>query len=47
MDSPLKYFAQLRNPSLERNREYLLDETLLMAIARALSRDKSRNDLSE
>jgi len=33
MDSPLKYFAELRDPRVERTREHLLEEILLIAIA--------------
>jgi hypothetical protein len=28
MDNPLKYFAELRDPRVERNREHLLEEIL-------------------
>jgi hypothetical protein len=31
MDNPLKYFAELRDPCVERNREHLLEEILLIA----------------
>jgi hypothetical protein len=37
MDIPLKYFAELRDPRIERNREHLLEEILLIAIAAVLS----------
>lgn len=37
MDSPLKYFAELRDPRVERTREHLLEEILLMTIAAVLS----------
>src|SRR5664280_1957653 len=33
MDSPLKYFADLRDPRVERTREHLLEEILLIAIS--------------
>jgi TPR repeat protein len=33
MNNPLKYFAELTDPRVERNREHLLDEILLIAIA--------------
>ena len=33
MDSPLKHFAELRDPRIERNREHLLEEMLPIAIA--------------
>ena len=37
MDNPLKYFAELTDPRVERNREHLLEEILLIAIAAVLS----------
>ena len=33
MDRPFKYFAELRDPRVERRREHLLEEILPMAIA--------------
>jgi len=45
MDSPLKYFAQLRDPRVERTREHLLEEILLMAIAAVLSGAGSWNEI--
>lgn len=33
MENPLKYFGELRDPRVERNREHLLEEVLLIAIA--------------
>ena len=33
MNNPLKYFYELRGPRVKRNREHLLEEILLMAIA--------------
>jgi TPR repeat protein len=33
MNNPLNYFAELTDPRVERNREHLLDEILLIAIA--------------
>jgi hypothetical protein len=33
--NPLKYFAELRDPRVERNREHLLEEILLIAIGRS------------
>jgi predicted transposase YbfD/YdcC len=47
MDNPLKYFAELRDPRIERNREHLLEEILLIAIAAVLSGAESWNDISE
>ena len=45
MDSPLKYFAQLRDPRVERTRERLLEEIPLMAIAAVLSGAGSLNEI--
>jgi len=47
MDNPLKYFSELRDPRVERNREHLLEEILLIAIAAVLSGAESWNDMSE
>jgi len=47
MENPLKYFAELRDPRVERNREHLLDEILLIAIAAVLSGAESWNDIAE
>jgi predicted transposase YbfD/YdcC len=47
MDNPLKYFAELRDPRVERNREHLLEEILLIAIAAVLSGAESWNDMAE
>jgi predicted transposase YbfD/YdcC len=46
MDNPLKYFAELRYPRVERNREHLLQEILLIAIAAVLSGAESWNDIA-
>jgi predicted transposase YbfD/YdcC len=46
MDSPLKYFAELTDPRVERNREHLLEEILLIAIAAVLSGAESWNDIA-
>src|ERR1019366_4951210 len=45
MENPLKYFAELTDPRVERNREHLLEEILLMAIAAVLSGAESWNDI--
>lgn len=45
MDSPLKYFAELRDPRVERTREHLLEEILLMAIAAILSGANGWNEI--
>ena len=37
MDNPLKYFSELQDPRVERTREHLLEEILLMTIAAVLS----------
>jgi predicted transposase YbfD/YdcC len=47
MDNPLKYFAELRDPRVERNREHLLEEILLISIAAVLSGAESWNDISD
>ena len=47
MDNPLKYFAELRDPRMERNREHLLEEILLIAIAAVLSGTESWNDIAD
>jgi hypothetical protein len=43
MDKPLKYFAELRDPRVERNREHLLEEILLIAIAAVRSGELERH----
>jgi len=47
MDNPLKYFAELRDPRIERNREHVLEEILLIAIAAVLSGAESWNDIAQ
>jgi hypothetical protein len=47
MDSPLEYFARLTDPRIERNREHLLEEILLIAIAAVLSGAESWNDIED
>ncbi len=47
MGNPLKYFAELRDPRVERNREHLLEEILLIAIAAVLSGAESWNDIAD
>lgn len=37
MESPLKYFADVRDPRVDRTREHLLEEILLLTIAAVLS----------
>jgi predicted transposase YbfD/YdcC len=45
MKSPLQYFAELRDPRVERTREHLLEEILLMVIAAVLSGADSWNEI--
>jgi predicted transposase YbfD/YdcC len=47
MDTPLKYFAELTDPRVERNREHLLEEILLIAIAAVLSGAESWNEIAQ
>ena len=47
MDNPLRFFAKLRDPGVERNRELLLEDVLLIAIAAGLSEAESWNDIAE
>ncbi len=47
MENPLKYFAEVRDPRVERNREHLLEEILLIAIAAVLSGAESWNDMED
>lgn len=47
MENPLKYFAELKDPRVERNRERLLEEILLIAIAAVLSGAESWNDIAD
>jgi hypothetical protein len=37
MDSPLKHFADLHDPRVERTREHLLEEIFLITLAAILS----------
>jgi predicted transposase YbfD/YdcC len=45
MNNPLKYFSELRDPRVERTREHLLEEILLMTIAAVLSGAGSWNEI--
>jgi predicted transposase YbfD/YdcC len=47
MNNPLNYFAELRDPRVERTREHLLEEILLMAIAAVLSGAGSWNEIED
>jgi hypothetical protein len=47
MDNPLKYFAELHDQRVERNREHLLEEILLIAMAAVLSGAESWNDIAD
>ena len=42
----MKYFSELTDPRVERNREHLLEEILLIAIAAVLSGAESWNDIA-
>ena len=44
MENPLKYFAEL---CVERNREHMLEEILLISIAAVLSGAESWDDIAE
>ena len=43
MNHPRKYFSELRDPWVEGNREHLLEEILLIAIAAVLSGELGRH----
>ncbi|MGA3373629.1 MAG: transposase family protein [Terracidiphilus sp.] len=47
MDSPLKNFAELRDPRAERTREDLLEEILWMAVAAVLSEANAWNQIED
>jgi hypothetical protein len=47
MDSALKYFADLRDPRVERTREHLLEEILLITIAAILSGANGWNEIED
>jgi hypothetical protein len=47
MENPLKYFAELRDPRVERTREHLLEEILLIAMAAVLSGADSWNEIED
>ena len=47
MDSPMKYFAEMRDPRVERTREHLLEEILLIAIAAVLSGANGWNEIED
>ena len=47
MENPLKYFSELRDPRVERNREHLFEEILLIAIAAVLSGAESWNNIAD
>ena len=47
MDNPLKYFSELRDPRVERSRDHLLEESLLIAIAAVVSGAESWNDIAD
>lgn len=45
MESPLKYLAELKDPRVERTREHVLEEILLIAIAAILSGASGWNEI--
>jgi predicted transposase YbfD/YdcC len=47
MESPLKYFAELTDPRVERTKEHLLQEILFIAIAAVLCGAESWNDIED
>jgi predicted transposase YbfD/YdcC len=47
MKNPLKYFSGLRDPRVERTREHLLGEILLLTIAAVLSGASSWNEIED
>jgi predicted transposase YbfD/YdcC len=47
MANPLKYFAEMRDPRVERTREHLLEEILLIAIAAILSGANGWNEIED
>lgn len=47
MESPLKYFAGLTDPRVERTKEHLLEEILFITIAAVLSGAASWNDIAD
>jgi predicted transposase YbfD/YdcC len=47
MESPLKYFAELRDPRVKRTREHLLEEILLITIAAILSGANGWNEIED
>lgn len=47
MENPLKYFADLQDPRMERTREHLLEEILLISIAAILSGADSWNEIED
>jgi predicted transposase YbfD/YdcC len=47
MENPLKYFSELRDPRVERTKEHLLEEILLITIAAVLSGADSWNEIED
>src|ERR1035437_3996862 len=47
MDSPLKYFADLRDPRVERTREHFLGEILLISITAILNGANGWNEIED
>jgi hypothetical protein len=47
METPLKYFADVRDPRVDRTREHLLEEILLLTIAAVLSGASGWNEIED
>src|SRR5258707_1953257 len=47
MESPLKHFADVRDPRMKRTREHLLEEILLLTIAAVLSGASGWNEIED
>jgi predicted transposase YbfD/YdcC len=47
MDSPIKYFAELTDPRVERTKEHLLSDILFIAIAAIICGAESWNDIEQ
>ena len=47
MNNPVQHFAELKNPRVERSREHVLEEILLIAIAAILSGANGRNGIEK
>ena len=47
MESPIKYFAELTDPRVERTREHLLQDILFIAIAAVLCGAETWNEIED